>query len=311
MGAASWLMNLGFGGSDPGAPAFQAAWAVAGEDNDMSGLLRKNVASQNIPFRLVNATDGSALTGATVTAHYAVDTAAQASRTPAGTGITELGNGGYRYVPLQAETNGDMVQFVFTATNAVPAEKSFHTVAFDPTDAVRAGMTALPNAAADAAGGLPISDLGGLDMDAILADTADMQPKLGTPAGASMSADIAAVQADTDNIQTRLPAALVSGKMDSDATALSGSTAAADNLEASAEVIIVGTAQTGTLSTTQMTTNLTEATDDHYNGRIIIWTSGVLLGQATDITAYTGATKLFTFTAVTEAPSNGDTFVIV
>lgn len=32
-------------------------------------------------------------------------------------------------------------------------------------DAVRMGLTALPNAAADAAGGLPISDAGGLDLD--------------------------------------------------------------------------------------------------------------------------------------------------
>lgn len=35
--------------------------------------------------------------------------------------------------------------------------------------------TALPAAAADAAGGLPISDAGGLDMDAILADTNELQ----------------------------------------------------------------------------------------------------------------------------------------
>ncbi|MHC4178345.1 MAG: hypothetical protein ACYSWU_12610, partial [Planctomycetota bacterium] len=40
--------------------------------------------------------------------------------------------------------------------------------AVDLDDSVRAGLTALPNAAADAAGGLPISDAGGLDMDAIL-----------------------------------------------------------------------------------------------------------------------------------------------
>src|SRR3972149_376098 len=60
--------------------------------------------------------------------------------------------------------------------------------------------TALPAAAADAAGGLPISDAGGLDVDAILADTADMQPKLGTPAGVSISADIAAIEAQTDDI---------------------------------------------------------------------------------------------------------------
>jgi hypothetical protein len=38
--------------------------------------------------------------------------------------------------------------------------------------------------------------------------------RLGAPAGASVSADIAGVQSDTDNIQTRLPAALVSGRID-------------------------------------------------------------------------------------------------
>ncbi|MEA3478428.1 MAG: hypothetical protein U9R60_09635, partial [Bacteroidota bacterium] len=40
-------------------------------------------------------------------------------------------------------------------------------VDFDPYDSVRMGQTALPNAAADAAGGLPISDAGGLDLDDI------------------------------------------------------------------------------------------------------------------------------------------------
>lgn len=38
-------------------------------------------------------------------------------------------------------------------------------VAYNPADGVRLGLTALPNAAADAAGGLPISDGGGLDLD--------------------------------------------------------------------------------------------------------------------------------------------------
>jgi hypothetical protein len=53
------------------------------------------------------------------------------------------------------------------------------SVDFD--DGVRAGLTALPNAAADAAGGLAISDAGGLDLDttdsnvsAILTDTAEI-----------------------------------------------------------------------------------------------------------------------------------------
>ncbi len=75
--------------------------------------------------------------------------------------------------------------------------------------------------------------------------------------------------------------------------------------------IISGAAEAGTLSTTEMTSDLSEATDEHYNGRIVIWTGGVLSGQASDITAYLGSTGRLTYTAVTEAPSAADTFIIV
>lgn len=119
------------------------------------------------------------------------------------------------------------------------------------------------------------------------------------------------IQADLDDIQTRIPAALSGGNMKSDVLAINAVAASAQNLERSASVIVRGSAVTGTLSTTQMTTDLTEATNDHYNGRVIIWTSGTLLGQATNITDYVGASKMLTFTAVTEAPLNGDTFVII
>ena len=103
----------------------------------------------------------------------------------------------------------------------------------------------------------------------------------------------------------------VTNQVTADTTAIAGVTAAATNLSKSAIGIEPGAAITGTLSTTQMTTDLTEVTDDHYNGRIIVWTSGVLKNQATDITDYTGATKLLTYTATTEAPANADTFVII
>ena len=46
--------------------------------------------------------------------------------------------------------------------------KEVQLVDFDPDDAVRMGLTALPNAAADAAGGLAISDDGGLDLDSLV-----------------------------------------------------------------------------------------------------------------------------------------------
>ena len=65
------------------------------------------------------------------------------------------------------------------ATGMAQVSAEIQLTAVNNQDAVRGGMTALPNAAADAAGGLPISDAGGLDLDAqvvtkinaILADT--------------------------------------------------------------------------------------------------------------------------------------------
>jgi len=147
-------------------------------------------------------------------------------------------------------------------------------------------------------------DTNSTQLAAIALDTNELQ-------GDNVPGLIAAVQANTDNIQTRLPAALVSGRMDSNVSAIDDAAEAATDLAASAKTIVTGAAATGTLSTTQMTTDLAEATNDHYNGRIIIWTSGVLKDQATNITGYTGTGGLLTYTAVTEAPSNADTFVIV
>lgn len=133
--------------------------------------------------------------------------------------------------------------------------------------------------------------------------------------GTTLPATLSAIETDTQDIQSRLPAALVSGKMDADATAISGSTDAADKLEDSAETIVQGTAATGTLSTTEMTTSLTISVNDQYNGRILIFksdtTTAALRGQATDITDTVTASGKLTFTALTTAPSNGDTFVIV
>ncbi|MDG4903207.1 hypothetical protein P9279_22105 [Mesorhizobium sp. WSM4962] len=44
--------------------------------------------------------------------------------------------------------------------------------------------------------------------------------RIGAPVGASIAADIAGVQADTDNIQTRLPTSLVSGRIDASVGAM-------------------------------------------------------------------------------------------
>ena len=56
----------------------------------------------------------------------------------------------------------------------------------------------------------------------------------------------------------------------------------------------------------------TEATNDHFNGMIMVFTSGANAGEARVITDYTGATQTMAFgQAWTDAPADNDDFVIV
>lgn len=85
--------------------------------------------------------------------------------------LTAIGNGRYYADVTQAAvaTAGDKIETRYKSANTAECPgDSIHVVAFDPHDATRLGLTALPNAAADAAGGLPISDAGGLDLDTFL-----------------------------------------------------------------------------------------------------------------------------------------------
>lgn len=80
-------------------------------------------------------------------------------------------------------------------------------------------------------------------------------------------------------------------------------------LQRGVQALVTGTVASGA-STTSIPTNLSETTADHYNGRTITFTSGALAGQSTDITDYGGADGTLTVTALTEAPDQGDEFVI-
>ena len=64
-------------------------------------------------------------------------------------------------------------------------------------------------------------------------------------------------------------------------------------------------------TTTTVETDLTEATNDHWNGRSIVFISGSLAGQAATISDYNGTTKAITVAALTSAPIAGDIAVIV
>jgi hypothetical protein len=113
----------------------------------------------------------------------------------------------------------------------------------------------------------------------------------------------------------------VTGNVDGNVTGTIGGLATQAKADVNAEVdaavadlvsgVITGAAATGTLSTTQATTDLTGYADDQFIGRIVIWLSGACEGEASDISDYANTGGLLTFTALTIAPGNGDTFKIV
>ena len=142
--------------------------------------MKKNTAGQTIGAEMVNATTGAAFTGA-VTVYVTGDGGTQAIGSVASGACTHEGNGYHSYAPAQAETNYDHVAWTFIGTGAIPA-----TIQVYP---------AFPQ-------------------------TGDSFARLGAPAGASVSADIAAVKSDTASALTRLPAALIGGRMDSSVGAM-------------------------------------------------------------------------------------------
>lgn len=113
-------------------------------------IVRTNVAGQVVGCQMVAAADGSAFTS-TVSVFVTIDGGTQAS---GGGTVTHEGNGYHSYAPTQAETNGVRLAYTFTGSGAVPRTVHATGVSFNPADAVRLGLTALPNAAAEAAGGL-------------------------------------------------------------------------------------------------------------------------------------------------------------
>jgi len=137
--------------------------------------MKKNVSGQFVGVQMVSATDGSAFTGA-VTVSVTGDAGTQATGSVGSGACTHEGNGYHTYAPAQAETNYDLVAFTFTGSGAVPATVQIYT--------------SFPQ-------------------------TGDSYARLGAPAGASVSADVAAVKVDTAAILVDTGTTL-DGKIDAD-----------------------------------------------------------------------------------------------
>ena len=161
------------------------------------------------------------------------------------------------------------------ATNMVPVNLVVHLRAVDFQDTVRGGMTALPNAAAAASGGLYIrgAGAGAINQDA----------------NGRVDVNLVALSADTTSVANMLKAF---------------------GVELTGTVSTAGFTPTTSAFETAATA---EATTDHFVGRMVYWTSGALQYQQAQITGYTlvGGKGHFVVTTMTDAPANTDAFIIV
>ena len=172
-----------------------------------------------------------------------------------------------------------------------------------PTD-----IAAIPTTAMRGTDGVDTATMRGTD-SAALASVAT-EARLAELDGANLPTTTDNIETDTQDIQGRLPSALIGGRMDSDVEAINNSTVAAIQLALSAAEIESGAFEaTPTVSTLQ--TNLAEPQDDIYIGRVIIITSGAARGEATDIIDYTGATGTLEVTDLSNAPAATDTFILI
>ena len=122
--------------------------------------------------------------------------------------------------------------------------------------------------------------------------------------GLASSLSLGSVATDVEDVQARQPAALVGGRMDSDATAINGSATAAANLGTLYAAIETGTAQAGGASTITLRAGAS-AVDNLFKDQAIFITGGTGAGQTNRITAYNGTTKICsTGTAWVTQPDN-------
>jgi hypothetical protein len=248
------------------------------------------------------------------------------------------------------DTEGFVTLYLYGATNLLPTALRIDCRPL-PVDVKKFGGTALT-----AAAGIPEVKVASIAANAVnasalatdavteiqsglatqvsvddLPTNAELATALGTADDVVLAA-IATVQSDTNDIQTRLPAALESGRiaaaLDSTATAalvdliwdepLTGAThnvatSSGKRLrQTTAFQQIDSTVIDAAATATTFITGLTSSVDDFYNDSMLVFTDGALAGQVRAIYDYIGATKTIILEeALTSAPVNGVAFTIV
>jgi hypothetical protein len=167
------------------------------------------------------------------------------------------------------------------------------------------------------------------NLDGNTVQTGDAYARLGAPAGASVSADIAAVKSDTGTTlsdaaaikaQTDKMAFTVANVIDANVLRINGNASAAQQVEHTNQALTrctVGNASSTTSIVLSAIANPASlGATGQLIGRALVFdadtTTTNLQGQATNITnSTTGATPTLTVTALTTAPVSGDTFCVI
>lgn len=246
--------------------------------------LRKNVANQHFYVKLTDAVDGSAVTSGSPS--VTVDKDGAGSPGAIAGSIAHVSGGMWLVSPTQADTDADFLGFVVSLSGAITVVANFVTTAANPHDAVRGGLTALPNAAADGAGGLPVSDSGGLDLDAMNANVDDIEAAV-----ASLNDPSAGAIADA---------------VWDEATA---GHVADSSFGLANQVLRAATAAAGAASSITLDASA-PATADLFNGYILAVVGGTGVGQARLITDYSAARVASVAPDWTVTPDNTSKFVL-
>jgi hypothetical protein len=261
-----------------------------------------DAAHRRIPVLLVDITDGFTpelgVTAPTI----------NVSATPAaGAGTwAEIGNGQYYYQLTTGEV--DTLGWVSLNIEKATVSRDYNSVvqimAYDPFDTVRIGLTALPNAAAGAVGGLPTGNASG---QVTVAATAT---------GALTSTSFAANSLTASALATDAVAEIADGVWDE---AYAGHTTAGtfgklmDILRTANFVTegVVAASGSPANSTVYFRTNLTGA-NNFYTDQTLLFVSGTLSGQSLHIDSFTTTNGVIqTSDSLTATPTAGDEFVVL
>ncbi len=233
--------------------------------------MKKNVASQLIVAQLINKSDGSPVTSGTTDVYVSGNGGAQtaAAGSPSS---SHLGNGAWAYWPTAAETNYDHVAFTFVNSAALnvtvqvypsyPQSGDTFSRAGAPAGAsLAADIAAILAATLNAAGIRTAVGLASANLDTQLLSLLNLDATISSRASAVNLATVAGyIDTEISDIQSRLPAALISGRIDATIGAMQANTLNASALASDA----VAEIQSGLATSSDVDPGWTTAMTESY-----------------------------------------------